>query len=74
MRLEPGAADLAAGFDRIRAELKIPDHFPPEAEAEAEARAAETPPASPGRADRRDLPLLTIDPPGSTRAATSAMA
>ena len=63
MRLEPGAADLAAGFDRIRAELKIPDHFPPE--AEAAARAAETPPASPGRADRRDLPLLTIDPPGS---------
>jgi exoribonuclease R len=63
MRLEPGAAALAAGFDAIRAELGIPDGFPPDAEAEAQGAAV--PPAGPDRADRRDLDLLTIDPPGS---------
>ncbi|HMN99387.1 MAG TPA: RNB domain-containing ribonuclease [Miltoncostaeaceae bacterium] len=63
MRLEPGAADLAGGFDRIREELGIPGAFPPD--AEAEARAAAVPPAEAGRADRRDLELVTIDPPGS---------
>lgn len=63
MRLEPGAAGLAAGFDRIREELGIPSAFPPD--AEAEARAAAVPPAGPDRADRRDLELVTIDPPGS---------
>ena len=63
MRLEPGAAELAAGFDRIREELGVPGAFPPDAEAEAQAAAV--PPAGPGRADRRDLELVTIDPPGS---------
>jgi exoribonuclease R len=63
MRLEPGAAQLAAGFDRIRAELGVPDGFPPDAEAEAQAAAV--PSAGPDRADRRDLELVTIDPPGS---------
>ena len=63
MRLEPGAAELAAGFDRIRDELGVPDGFPPDAEAEAQA--AVVPPAGPDRADRRDLELVTIDPPGS---------
>ena len=63
MRLEPGAAELAAGFDRIREELGVPAAFPPDAEAEAQAAAV--PPAGPDRADRRDLELVTIDPPGS---------
>ncbi|MGE0025541.1 MAG: RNB domain-containing ribonuclease [Thermoleophilia bacterium] len=63
MRLEPGAAELAAGFDRIRRELGIPGAFPPD--AEAEARGAAVPAAGPGRSDRRDLELVTIDPPGS---------
>ena len=63
LRLEPAAAELAAGFDRIRAELEIPDAFPPDALAEADAAAAR--PLAGDRADRRDLPLLTIDPPGS---------
>ena len=63
MRLEPAAAELAAGFDRIREELQVPDAFPPDAEAEAQA--ATVPPAGTGRADRRDLELVTIDPPGS---------
>ncbi|HTI32640.1 MAG TPA: RNB domain-containing ribonuclease [Miltoncostaea sp.] len=63
MRLEPAAAALAAGFDRIREELQVPDAFPPDAEAEAVAAAV--PPAGPDRIDRRDLELITIDPPGS---------
>ncbi len=63
MRLEPGAAELAEGFDRIRQELQVPGPFPPDAEAEAGAEAV--PPAGPERADRRDLELVTIDPPGS---------
>ena len=63
MRLEPGAAELAEGFDRIREELGVPGAFPPDAEAEAQAAAV--PPAGPDRADRRDLELVTIDPPGS---------
>ena len=63
LQLRPSAADLAPGFDRIRAELGIPEAFPPEAEAEARAAAAR-PPEGP-RADRRDLPLITIDPAGS---------
>jgi exoribonuclease R len=63
MRLEPGAAELAAGFDRIREELGVPEGFPPD--AEAEAAAAAVPAAGPDRADRRDVALITIDPPGS---------
>ncbi|WP_217923565.1 RNB domain-containing ribonuclease [Miltoncostaea oceani] len=44
----------------------MPGDFPPEVEREAAAAAAASP-ASPGdgRADHRDLPLLTIDPEGS---------
>lgn len=61
LRLQPSAASLAGGFERIRAELGIPEAFPPAAEAEAAGAAVE-----PGRrADRRDLALITIDPEGS---------
>jgi exoribonuclease R len=61
LRLQPSAASLAPGFDRIRAELRIPGSFPAAAESEAlSARIAPGP-----RADRRDLDLLTIDPAGS---------
>ncbi len=61
LRLQPSAGSLAAGFDRIRAELRIPEAFSPEAETQARAGlVAEGP-----RSDRRDVPLLTIDPPGS---------
>jgi exoribonuclease R len=61
LRLRPSAADLVPGFDRIRRELKVPERFP--ADAQAEAAAAR--PAPEGRTDRRDLELLTIDPAGS---------
>lgn len=61
LRLQPSAASLAPGFDRIRAELAIPGSFSPA--AEEEARAAAVAPAP--RADRRGIALLTIDPAGS---------
>ena len=63
LRLRSSAAGLAPGFDRIRAELGIPDGFPAAAEAEARAAARRTPSAP--RADRREVPLITIDPAGS---------
>jgi exoribonuclease R len=53
---------LRAGFARIRAELKLPESFPPEVEAEAR-NAAEALALRPD--DVTDLPFLTIDPPGS---------
>ena len=55
-------ADVAVGLDRIRAELDVPARFP----AEVEAAAAAATPVPAERTDRRDLPFVTIDPPGST--------
>ncbi len=61
MRLRVPAADLAPHFAAIRREQGLPESFPPEVEAAAAAAV----PEGPAPADRRDLPLLTIDPPGS---------
>ncbi len=60
---EPAGRQLRAGFARIRAELKLPDDFPADvlAEAEAAAKAPDLP-----SDDVTDLRFLTIDPPGST--------
>ncbi len=55
---EAGLLDL----DGLRAELEAPGAFPPEALAEAE-RAARSPRLP--ELDRTDLPMITIDPPGS---------
>jgi exoribonuclease R len=58
----PAADDvaLAAGLQRIREELEVPAAFPPEVEA-----AASVAPAPAERDDKRDLPLVTLDPPGA---------
>ena len=64
LRLAPRAGVLAAGFAAIRAELGLPDAFPPAVEAEA-AEAAARGPAGGDRPDRTGLPLVTVDPPGS---------
>ena len=58
IRLPTGVLDL----DALRAELEVPGEFSPEAlaEAEAAARAPRLP-----ELDRTDLPMVTIDPPGS---------
>ena len=60
---EPAGRELRAGFARIRAELKLPEDFP--ADVLAEAEAAATAPDLPSD-DVTDLRFLTIDPPGST--------
>lgn len=54
--------ELAAGFERIREELEVPQQFDPAALAEAQAVASKPP-----RADRdaTDLPFVTIDPESS---------
>ena len=51
----------------LRVELGLPAMFPPEVMAEAEAAVGRDLATAAGdkRADRRDLPLVTIDPPGS---------
>jgi exoribonuclease R len=58
-----GHADgLGPGFARIRRDFDLPDGFPAAVQEEAERTAAA--PAVPAE-DRTDLPLVTIDPPGS---------
>jgi exoribonuclease R len=52
----------AIDFAPLRAELGLPDSFPPEALAEAQAEAAA--PRLPDL-DRTDVEFVTIDPPGS---------
>ncbi|HEU0133017.1 MAG TPA: RNB domain-containing ribonuclease [Mycobacteriales bacterium] len=56
VRLAPTAAELAAGFAAIRAELGLPAAFPPDA-VPAAPRAA--------YADATGVAFVTIDPPGS---------
>lgn len=61
-------SELADGFEAIRREMNIPA-FSPEGLAQAEVAATAgpvTPPtADPARADRTDIHLVAIDPPGS---------
>ena len=57
-------------FGRIRSEFEVPAGFPDPVDAEAEAVAARGPLAPAGaspapRLDARDVPFVTIDPPGS---------
>ncbi|PXY19943.1 ribonuclease II [Prauserella coralliicola] len=56
----PGAGDFAS----LRAEFELPESFPADVLAEAESVAGD--PAGDGsREDATDLPLVTVDPPGS---------
>lgn len=59
VHLPPGTS---LDLDGLRAELEVPEEFSPAALAEAEA-AARTPRLP--ELDRTDLPMVTIDPPGS---------
>lgn len=56
----PGAGDFAS----LRAEFELPDSFPADVLADAEASAVDLV-AEHDREDATDLPLVTIDPPGS---------
>ncbi len=57
----PDADVFARGLARIRDEVGVPGPFPTDALAEA----ADPAPDTVEREDARDLPLVTIDPPGS---------
>jgi exoribonuclease R len=66
----PGEVEpFRAAFDRIRAEFAVPSTFPDGVDAEAASVAARGPVAPPdcvtSRVDARDVPFVTIDPPGS---------
>ncbi|MEY2168199.1 MULTISPECIES: RNB domain-containing ribonuclease [unclassified Rhodanobacter] len=63
IRLQTGAdTTLAQGIAAVQREMKLPGAFPPEVEAAAAQAAAQ--PRLPAL-DRTDVPLVTIDPPGS---------
>jgi exoribonuclease R len=57
------AAAMAAGLNRIRAELDIPDEFPPEVLAAAER--AVTKPLADAHVDRTSMNFATLDPASS---------
>ena len=54
---------LVRGLAMIRTQFHIPDNFPPEVLAEAEAAAKRVPIE---HADRTDMPFVTLDPASST--------
>src|SRR3954469_4234042 len=60
--LDPGQV-LAPGLAAIRSQYQVPQAFPPEVLAAAEAAAARRPDA---HADRTDRPFVTLDPASST--------
>ena len=63
IHIQPSDDDtLAQGVVEIQRELRLPLAFPPEVEAAAAQAAAN--PRLPDL-DRTDIPLVTIDPPGS---------
>ena len=64
----PAEAGDGPDFAAIRAEFGVPEDFPPDVLAEAERRARE--PQLP-ELDATDVPLVTLDPPGSRLAAPS---
>ncbi|HEV6953202.1 MAG TPA: RNB domain-containing ribonuclease [Promicromonospora sp.] len=64
LRLAPSAPDdVTSALATLRAEIGLPAMFPQEVLEEARAAAAQD--FSVGRADRRDIEFVTIDPPGS---------
>ncbi|MBD5785239.1 RNB domain-containing ribonuclease [Cellulosimicrobium terreum] len=71
MRLVPPVAVLDAArtveeaLAALRAEMEVPGDFGPEALAEAQAAAGSGQVGSGDREDLRDVPFVTIDPPGS---------
>ncbi|HLM66960.1 MAG TPA: RNB domain-containing ribonuclease, partial [Longimicrobium sp.] len=52
-------------LDAAREALGVRREFPPEVQAAADQAATRVATADAAREDRRDLPLVTIDPPGS---------
>jgi len=65
LRLPDAPDELCAAFDAIRAELDVPQEFPPDVLAAATSAAATLESVLGEREDLLDVPFLTIDPPGS---------
>lgn len=65
IRVGAAAAQAAPGLRDLRAELGIPEAYEPDVLAEAERAAADGPWLAADRQDARDLPMVTLDPPGS---------
>src|SRR5262245_9214398 len=70
VRAPAEASPFREAFARIRAEFRVPDAYPGDVEREAADVAARGPVLPPGipsdeRRDARDVPFVTIDPPGS---------
>jgi exoribonuclease R len=63
--LATGAALVREGLARIREEHHLPDGFPAPVVSEAVGAATRWDGDGVERADRRDIPFVTIDPPGS---------
>jgi len=62
--------ELIAGFEKIREELDVPEDFPTEVRKQSVRMAERGPQLPPGAGgmkvvDRRDIPFVAIDPPGS---------
>lgn len=60
------AADLASSLAALRAELELPEGFPPEVLRAAREAAARVDAIADDLLDLRGIPFLTIDPEGST--------
>lgn len=56
---------FAEGLARVREELEIPGGFPADVLADAESARPDPGPDADERDDRRDLPMVTLDPLGS---------
>lgn len=65
LRLPDAPDELRAAFDAIRAELDVPQAFPPDVLAAATTAAGRLDAALGAGEDLLDVPFLTIDPPGS---------
>ena len=66
LRLDVTTPDqFAEGLAAIRTEFGVPAAFPAAVEAAAETAVARGPGESTAHVDRRDLELVTVDPPGS---------
>ena len=62
---DPAVSELIEGFRRIRRGMGLPEAFPAEVQEEAERVAGRKAEPGPGRADRTEIDLISIDPPGS---------
>jgi exoribonuclease R len=64
LRVPAAEPPFASAFARVREALEVPAAFPPAVATEAEELAARGPGSAP-RIDARDVPFVSIDPPGS---------